>query len=67
MAKAFQVMTVNIIKVIDDKLSPLAETVRQHGEDIEACGWMRLGYLPRKIALRVMGAGSSNWRRRLVS
>lgn len=41
MAKAFEDMTGNIIKVIDDKLSPLAETVRQHGENIEAAGaWL---------------------------
>lgn len=36
MAKAFEVMTANITKVIDDKLSPLSEVVRQHTEDLKS-------------------------------
>ncbi|MED6285634.1 hypothetical protein CHARACLAT_031135 [Characodon lateralis] len=34
MAKAFEIMMGNITKVIENKLSPLPETVRQHTEDI---------------------------------
>ncbi len=35
LAKALNVMTTNIIKVIDIKLSPLAETVRKHATDLQ--------------------------------
>ncbi len=38
LAKALSVMTRNIIKVIDDKLSPLAETVQKFAAELQAAG-----------------------------
>ncbi|CAB1436489.1 unnamed protein product [Pleuronectes platessa] len=35
LAKALNVMTSNIIKVIDEKLGPLAETIRKHATEIQ--------------------------------
>lgn len=36
LAKALSVMTSNIIKVIDEKLSPLAETIHRHSTELNA-------------------------------
>lgn len=35
LAKALSVMTANIIKVIDEKLSPLAETIHKHATELQ--------------------------------
>ena len=38
LAKALSLMTANIIKVIDEKLSPLTETIHKHAAELQTAG-----------------------------